>query len=110
MKVTSIQNSWSFKGLNTDKVNDTDMRRVVTPCIKKLKELSKKADISLASSSVMKEFDHFRSPRPTLNILIKPLDKLNSIVDFSNYVMVIDEKKIKDKTLLQIIKKAIKII
>ena len=86
------------------------MERVITPCLKKLKSLAKKADIEISSSTAMQEFEHFKSPRPVLNISVNSLDKLKAKAATSNYSMVVDERNIKKHTILDIVKSAIKLV
>ncbi|MBQ7450005.1 hypothetical protein IJS77_01195 [bacterium] len=108
MKINNIQNSRTFKGLNIGKVNSPDRQRVIIPCIEKLRALSKKADIEISSSNIMQEFEHFKSPRPALNISVKPLDNIKAKIASANYTMIIDNESIRKKTLLRLIKKAVR--
>lgn len=108
MKTSNFQSSQTFRGLNLSKVNLQDMEKVIRPCINGLKKLAKKADISLESSAKLQEFEHYKTPRPVINIIIKPLEGIKSKTAISQYSMIIDNMK--KQSLLNITKKLIKIL
>ena len=107
MKINAQYNR-SFKGLNLAKVTrKEDMKRVIKPCLKELRELAKKADIELESSSVMQEFEHYRTPRPALNISVIPFITLNAKAAISKYSMPLTDKNIKSRNLLRLIRESV---
>ena len=104
MKISNIHNGQTFRGLNLSKVTPQDMKRVIEPCLTGLKKLAKKADIRLESSAVLQKFEHFQTPRPTINIFIDPYEGIKSKMALSGYSMIINKKNIQKKALLKIIK------
>ena len=112
MKITNIQNSQSFKGLNlVNKLNTkANMDRVIQPCIGELRTLAQKADITLELSSLTQIFKHFQTPRQTINIKVKPLDGVKSKMAVQNYSMFLDDEIIKNRSVLKIVRNAVSML
>ena len=108
MRISNTQNNRSFRGLNIAKVTrKEDMKRVIEPCLKELRELAKKATIEIESSSVMQRFEHFQTQKPVLNILVIPFDTLNAKSAISRYSMLLTPKNIKNRTLFKLVKDSV---
>ena len=111
MKVSNIKNSQTFRGLNISKVTrHEDMNRVIKPCLKELKILAKKVDIEIESSTLVEEFEHFKSPRQVLNITIKPIKKTKERIAKLTNTIFLNDENVKDKSILDVIKRSINTI
>ena len=112
MKITKIQNNQNFRGLNLAKTSPDNIiyERAIAPCLKGLKALSKKADITITSATALEEAEHFISPRPAFNISVKPLKGMRSKIAVSNYSLIIDEQSIKDRSLYKTVRDMINFI
>ena len=88
MKISGINKNFAFKGLTTGLISNEHLKHVISPSMEKLKEISKNADVFIATVPVnVAEGNDYSIYTYALQVKVSPLKKNKKSVPSNSRIL-----------------------